>query len=117
MNGIYIIYEVKSYQSDGKQRFSKKLARDLLNIRQRQTFNEHLKCLGLYGKPLGWDELKEVLALRLFMYARIGYHTREMYINLKIQGHLTTIFKHLKIDLEAEFEKVKNDYQQRQEHS
>jgi hypothetical protein len=114
VNDIYTIYEVTNYQSDGKQRFSKKFARDLLNIRQRQTFNQHLKCLGLYGKPLGWDEIKEILALRLFMYARIGYHTRAMYVSLKQEGHLPTIFQHLNIDLEAEFEKVKNGYQQRQ---
>lgn len=87
--------------------------RELLEIRHRKTFNQHLEVLGLVNSRLGWAEVKEILSLRLFLYARMGYHTREMYRVLKSQGQLVKVFAYLNINIDQEFARIQHEYQKR----
>ncbi|KAB8333588.1 hypothetical protein SD80_012385 [Scytonema tolypothrichoides VB-61278] len=100
-----------SFETGGTLYFTKKDAQKLLGIHHHHTFNAHLKVLGLFQKPLSWAEIKEILALKLFLYARFGYHTRAMYQSLQQRGKLSIIFRYYNINVDAEFMRIKNDYE------
>ncbi|MDZ8104744.1 MAG: hypothetical protein RM338_03850 [Nostoc sp. DedQUE12a] len=107
----YQVYEVKSYEIDGELYFSKKQIREMLGIRHFETLKKHLEVLGLTNcHRLGWAEVKEILALKLFLYAKNGDFSRRMYKCLKDKGYLPKIFKHLGIDIDSEFQKIQNNY-------
>ncbi len=108
------IYYVHSYYVDGQEFFSKKQVQEILGIRHRRTINGYLDTLELPRAKLTWEAVKELLKLKLFLYARMGYHTRKMYRVLKAAGQLEKIFEYLKIDVEQEFRKVQDGYYQRQ---
>lgn len=110
-----MIYELKTYLVDNKLIFSKKQIRSLLRINHRRTLNQHIKALNLTNQRLGWAEIKEILALKLFLYARLGYHTREMYVNLKTKGVLPQVFAHFGIDIEREFRRIQDEFNQQQQ--
>ncbi len=95
---------VGCYSAEGVEYFNKKEARKLLSIRHHKTFNDHLCALEFNHTRLGWEEIKEILSLKLFLYARMGYHTRRMYRVLKAAGQLEKVFEYLNIDVEKEFE-------------
>lgn len=74
-------YEVDVTWSNGEREFSRKAARELLGIKTRKSFNEHLKALKLFGKSrLKTSDLVEVLKLQLFLNARPGVHSRAQYV-------------------------------------
>jgi hypothetical protein len=103
-----------SYEANGTAYFTKKDAQKILSIYHHHTFNAHLKTLDLAKTPLRWAEIKEILSLKLFLYARLGYHTRAMYWALKEKGQLPIIFRYYNIDVDTEFRRIQHDYYERQ---
>jgi len=103
------IIDVPSYEVNGKKRFSKKAARQLLNISNRGQFNQYLETLNIW--TIGWDELKEMLALKLFLTANYGYHSHTMWSNLTPEQRTFTL-NHFRINLDQEFRKLQDEYQQ-----
>ncbi|MFB2837311.1 hypothetical protein [Floridanema evergladense] len=71
------VFHVKTYNADGQKVFSKKAARQLLKIRHRGQFNQYLETLNI--TRIGWAELREMLALKLFLAARYGYHSQRIH--------------------------------------
>jgi hypothetical protein len=115
MSGVTLLKTIPVIvEAEGTYYFPRRDAQKILGIRHHHTFNAHLKVLGLTEKPITWTEIKEILALKLFLYARLGYHTRAMYQTLRKKGQLPLIFSYYAIDLENEFRSIKDEYYKRQ---
>ncbi|MBE9224060.1 hypothetical protein IQ264_01040 [Phormidium sp. LEGE 05292] len=99
--------------------------RKLLGINTRDTINAHLKALGYFRysryeeKILSWSQVKDVLGLHLWLRLGISQHlgerthTRKTYIALKDAGLAEQALLLEGIDLEKQFQELKNEYQQR----
>ncbi|GEM_PF-1656311 len=89
--------------------------RNLLSINSRYTMNEYLKLLGFFGQHfLNWDEVKEILKLRVFLGLKPGYNSKEMYLMLREQGFLQDIFTSYGIDIETRLRRIKDEYYKQQ---
>lgn len=102
------VFHVKTYNSDGQKVFSKKAARQLLKIRHRGQFNQYLETLNI--TRIGWAELREMLALKLFLAARYGYHSHLMWRNLKPKQREYILTK-FDINLDEQFRRLQDEYQ------
>jgi len=89
--------------------------RKLLNIDTRYTINEYLKSLGFFGNHfLTWEQFKELLQLKTFLSLKPGYNSKTMYLLLRKQGSLQSLFTDYDIDIEAKLRRLQNEYNQRQ---
>lgn len=81
--------------------------RELLNIQHRQTMNDHLKTLELFGRDrLSWCEFKKVLELQTFLGLRHGINSREQFKNLTVEEK-TVLFQQYGVDINARLEALK----------
>lgn len=89
--------------------------RTLLMIATRDTINDYLKTLGLYGRDfITWEEFARVLELQVFLGLKPGQNSKEMYRFLEELGHLPHIFQEFGIDVETRFRRLQVDYHKRQ---
>ena len=104
---------------DGEERFQKKELRKILGIKAKQTISADLAAIGEENPPWNWETVKQLIGLKLFLAIGRGnpQFSRETYSALIELGkeQLNAVFKHLNIDLEQEFQRVKNDYQNQQQ--
>ncbi|BAZ33762.1 hypothetical protein NIES4074_62760 (plasmid) [Cylindrospermum sp. NIES-4074] len=92
------------------QLLSIKECRELLNIQSRDTINEYLKTLDLFGlKHLTWDELRRVLELQIYLGLRHGYNSKDMFRKLS-QEKITETFTEYGIDISIKMERIKQKY-------
>ncbi len=88
---------------------------NLLSINSRYTMNEYLKTLGFFGnRHLTWEQFKELLQLKTFLSLKPGYNSKIMYLLLRKQGCLQSLFTDYDIDIEAKLRRLQNEYNQRQ---
>ncbi|MFB2924036.1 hypothetical protein, partial [Aerosakkonema funiforme] len=117
----YKTISVNSANADG---ISVLNLRRLLGISTRDTINSYLKALGYFSpkkeqKILGWGQVREVLALHLWLKLGVEKalgkqtHTHFTYIALKNAGLAEQALSLEGIDLEKQFQELKNEYQQR----
>lgn len=116
---MYTIVEIHNYQSEGSQKLSKKIVRQLLGIQHRSTLIENVKVLNSLGlKSPGhsftWEDVYELLALQSFCNLRRGstLFTRKMYTVIRKGGieKVQTVLGSFGIDLDQRFEELKNDF-------
>ncbi|HLO48467.1 MAG TPA: hypothetical protein VK211_08655 [Kamptonema sp.] len=101
------IIDIPTYEVNGQTRFTKKAARDLLKISNRGQFNQYLETLNIW--IIGWHEIKEMLALKLFLAANYGYHSHTMWGNLN-QEQRAIALAHFQINLNQEFRRLQDEY-------
>ncbi|HEY9849108.1 MAG TPA: hypothetical protein V6D28_06600 [Leptolyngbyaceae cyanobacterium] len=98
--------------------------RQLLGIKTRDTINSYLKALNYFSpkkeqKILGWSQVKEVLALHLWLKVGVKKalgkpnYSHFTYIALKQAGLAEQALLLEGIDIEKQFQELKNEYQQR----
>src|SRR5579883_88679 len=91
--------------------FTLKECQELLGINSAMTLYVYRKTLGFLGqRRISWEQIKEMLALQEFLRVRHGYNSKQMYLNLRNQNLLQTIFEEFGIDIQAKFERIQNDY-------
>ncbi len=89
--------------------------RTLLAIATRDTMNDYLKTLGLFGRDfLNWDEFQELLRIQAFLGLKHGYNSKQMYLLLRDQGNLQNLFANYGIDIEQRFRRIQGDYHKQQ---
>lgn len=85
--------------------------RTLLAIATRDTINDYLKTLELFGRDfLNWEEFFEVLKLQAFLGLKPGYNSKKMYLVLRSGNAIAEIFDIYKIDVEARLERIQDEY-------
>ncbi|MDY7009071.1 MAG: hypothetical protein SWX82_35490 [Cyanobacteriota bacterium] len=101
--------EVISHPSTGL--ITKKEVRKLLGIKTRQTFIKDYKCLELNLTHFSWSEIKQLLALRLFLSkGKAGIYGRELYSKLLEKYSPENILDSIGIDLTKEFKELKKQW-------
>lgn len=89
-----------------------KQCRHLLNIGSRDTINDYLKTLGLFGQDtLNWSEFRAVLELQIFLGLKHGCNSRAMFTALN-REKLTQVFEDYGISIEQRFRKIQAQYYQ-----
>ncbi|MEH2135422.1 hypothetical protein [Nostoc sp.] len=79
-------------------------ARILLEIQSRDTMNEDLKALGLFGcDRLMWSEVKSLLEMRKFLGLKPGIHSREQFLKTP-KEQLNTLFYRYGLNIEEQFQ-------------
>lgn len=116
--GATIVY-INGYEVNGEQRFQKKELRKILGIKAKKTISDDLKAIGEETYPWTWETVKKLIGLKLFLAIGRGdpKYSRKTYSELIELGEneLNTVLQHYQIDIEQEFKKVKNDYQNQQQ--
>ena len=116
--GAVIVY-INNYKVNGEQRFQKKELRKILGIKAKQTISADLTAIGEENPPWTWQTVKKLIGLKLFLAIGRGdpKYSRSTYSELIELGEneLNTVLKHHQIDIEQEFQKVKNDYNNNQQ--
>jgi len=86
-----------------------KQCRDLLNIQSRDTINEYLKVLGLFGQShLTWDELKQVLELQIYLGLKHGRNSKEGFKKLA-KLEIEQMFSRYGVDVNARLLALQNN--------
>ncbi|NET16054.1 MAG: hypothetical protein F6K08_26130 [Okeania sp. SIO1H6] len=116
--GATIVY-INDYQVNGEQRFQKKELRKILGIKAKKTISDDLKAIGEETYPWTWETVKKLIGLKLFLAIGRGdpKYSRQTYSELIKLGEeqLKAVLQHHQIDIEQEFKKVKNAYQNNQQ--
>ncbi|MEL7037763.1 MAG: hypothetical protein AAFO04_19370 [Cyanobacteria bacterium J06592_8] len=117
------VYEIKHYRVNGTQRFSKMQVRKILGMRQKSTLINNVKALkqaGLkFSNSFTWEDIYELLALTLYVNIKRGdtvTFTRKMYAIIRQSGieNVKTVLSSFGIDLDQQFEEIKNDFNRKQ---
>lgn len=88
--------------------------RRLLGVSTRETINTDLKAIKLFGRDfINWEEVRQILKMRLFLSLRPGYNSREMYLLLSEEA-LSQIFEHFGIDVDAHLERIQQIHRGKQ---
>ncbi len=140
--GATIVY-INSYKVNGEQFFQKKKLREILGISSPKTISDDLIAVGEEKPPWNWETVRKLIGLKLFLAIKKGSHeySRATYSALIELGKeqlnaideeqlkalneeelkairerpLNIIFHKYKIDIEQEFQKVKNEYENHQQ--
>ncbi|MDJ0553369.1 MAG: hypothetical protein QNJ68_02795 [Microcoleaceae cyanobacterium MO_207.B10] len=89
----------------------KKAVREMLGIKTRRTFVKDYKALNFNYPYYTWGEVKQLLALRLFLSrGKSGIFGRNIYLDLLKKHTPQTIIASLGIDLEQEFKELQNQW-------
>jgi hypothetical protein len=85
--------------------------RRLLEIQSRETMNEDLKALGLFGcDRLMWPQIKRLLEMRKFLGLKPGIHSREQFLGIP-KEQLETLFIRNGLNIEEQFQLLKTQQQ------
>jgi hypothetical protein len=101
--------EVISHSNRGL--IPKKTVREILGIKARVTFIKDCQVLGLTDAHYTWGEIKQLLALRLFLIkGKSGIFSRRLYSELLKENTPKVIIANLGIDLEKELQELQNQW-------
>jgi hypothetical protein len=95
------------------QLFSKKEGRQILQIGNRSIWRAHLRAVGINpddNPQLTWSDIKNLLALQLFLQARNGVHSVAQFSRIYRSGLMEAAINRFQIDLDTEFRRLKNGY-------
>ncbi|MGB3193085.1 MAG: hypothetical protein WBB43_27060 [Limnoraphis sp.] len=94
---------------------NKKQAKKFVGYKHQGTFNLALKALGI-SPPFNSKDLKRLLGLKLFLANSRGdtRATRQTYTWLEANADINQFLANYDIDLNQEFERRKNDFNNRQ---
>ena len=85
--------------------------RSLLEIQSRDTMNEDLKALGLFGcDRLMWSQVKRLLEMRKFLGLKPGVHSREQFLKTPSE-QLNTLFHRYGLNIEEQFQSLQTQRQ------
>jgi hypothetical protein len=91
--------------------------RVLLDIQSRDTTNEYLKTLDLFGRDayggkqhISWQEFRRILELQVFLGLKHGRNSKADFLKLT-QSELTAMFFNFGIDIESRLLSLKNQRQ------
>lgn len=98
----------------GEERLSIKECRDLLNIQSRDTINDRLKILNLFGCDfIGWQEFRRLLELQLYLGLKPGCNSKEEFCSLS-QAQINQLFEAHAINVEEKFNRMQSTYHKQQ---
>jgi hypothetical protein len=90
------------------EKISIRECRILLDIQSRDTINEYLKALDLFGRDrISWLEFRRILELQVFLGLKHGRNSKADFLKLS-QVELTSMFSSYGIDIESRFLALKN---------
>ena len=82
--------------------------RVLLDIQSRDTINEYLKALDLFGRDrISWQEFRRILELQVFLGLKHGRNSKADFLKLS-QSELASKFFAHGVDIENRFQSLKN---------
>ncbi|MEH2034559.1 MAG: hypothetical protein V7K67_34010 [Nostoc sp.] len=85
--------------------------RSLLEIQSRDTMNEDLKALGLFGcDRLMWSQIRKLLEMRKFLGLKPGIHSREQFLRTS-KEQLNTLFVRYGLNIEEQFQLLQTQQQ------
>ncbi len=91
-----------------------KTCRELLDIQTRETMNQYLKTLDLFGsKRLGWEDLRRILELQTFLGLKHGRNSKSDFCDYTSE-ELATDFANHGINIEERFNRIQNKFLIRQ---
>lgn len=103
--------ELTSYKVDSRFLFSTDKVQKILGIKHPWTMRKYLKTLGIdRGDYVGWEIIKKMLALKLFLAASHGYHSHDMFKVLAANEQEIYVLERLGIDLEQQLNKLRSNY-------
>jgi hypothetical protein len=92
--------------------FSRLTAQKLLKVSHRGKWRSHLCAIGIdpdNDPQLSWSDIKNLLALQLFLRARNGVHSVSQFSRIFREGLLDAALIRFQIDLDTEFRRLKHD--------
>lgn len=103
----------KTYEKKGFALFSRRIAQGILKVHHRRTWRAHLMAVGINpddSPQLTWSDIKNLLALQLFLKARNGVHSVAQFSRIYHERLIEAAIARFQIDLETEFNKLKDEY-------
>lgn len=98
----------------GEERLSIKDCRELLGIQTRDTINDRLKILNLFGCDfIGWQEFRRLLELQLYLGLKPGCNSKEEFCALT-QAQIDDLFEAHAINVEERLSKMQSTYHKQQ---
>jgi hypothetical protein len=93
------------------EKISIRECRVLLDIQSRDTINEYLKTLNLWGRDhISWQEFRRILELQVFLGLKHGRNSKADFLKLT-QDELTSMFSRFGIDIESRLLSLRNQRQ------
>jgi hypothetical protein len=95
------------------QLFPRHTAQQILKVHHRRTWRSHLRAVGIDpddSPQLTWSDIKNLLALQLFLQARNGVHSVAQFSRIYRSGLMEAAIARFQIDLDTEFRRLKNGY-------
>ena len=84
---------------------------ELLGIGSKETFLKHRRSLGIEGKRrLTWDDLRDLLGMKLWLISKLGTHSREQYLALKEHHLEQAALQRFGIDLDQTLTQLKENH-------
>ncbi|NEO98758.1 MAG: hypothetical protein F6K58_08785 [Symploca sp. SIO2E9] len=97
----------KTWDRECKKVFTKLAVRKLLNIKSRDTINDHCLYFG-YEAPFVEEQVEQLFLMNLWLRAGYGAkHGRSNFLRLKRLGKLDSEFQKLGISVEEELRKLR----------
>jgi len=91
-----------------EEKISIRECRVLLDIQSRDTINEYLKALNLFGRDrISWQEFRRILELQVFLGLKHGRNSKADFLKLS-QSELTSMFSRFGIDIESRLLSLRN---------
>lgn len=109
-----IVSPVRTFDQNGREKLPHKVVRDLLEIKNPDKYKANVAALGLsQHKSLYWEDVKRLLALRLFIADNYGGNSIQMFVYMESESLIGQYFAEREIDLEARFKRLKDKYEAR----
>lgn len=100
--------------SRNNERLSIRQCRELLGIQSRDTINDRLKILNLFGCDfISWQDVRRLLELQLYLGLKPGCNSKEEFCMLT-QAQIDDLFESHAINVEERFSKMQTTYHKQQ---
>lgn len=107
----WVFYYKSVEPLDGRKMLTIQQVRSLLDIQTRDTMNEDLKALGLFGcASLTWSQVRTLLEMRLFLGLKPGIHSREQFKQIS-KEQLLDLFGRHHCNVEQQFQDLQSKHQ------
>ncbi|MBD2505602.1 hypothetical protein [Anabaena azotica] len=92
------------------EQLSIKDCRDLLKIQSKDTINQYLKTLKLFGnKYLNWEQIRQVLELQIYLGLKHGRNSKENFRQMTRQ-QIEETFQSYGVDVDARLKALKQTH-------